>query len=236
MDAIQQALAAAKAAAAANEAAQGGTAVATAPAATGGAMVAHRPAAPAAKLNMETVSAGTMTVDHWLKPKEFGILVGDKPDLIESIKAVIDMTDGIGFVVKKGIKAGNPAKYWYTTDGATCTTGGSWEAAVAIAKGMDQKAYEYRCVDLPFKLIEDVLGKKKDVLAEAGKTVGYTTSTTNWKNWEMFYKDVQKAGLMGEKVVVEIGYERRENASKNVWGVLTFKLIGSEADELGGGD
>lgn len=227
MDAIQQALAAAKAAAEANQAAQGSTAVAVAPAANGGAMAAYAPAAPAAKLNMDTVSAGNMTVDAWLKPKEFGILVGDKTDLIDTIKATIDMTDGIGFVVKKGIKAGNPAQYKYTLDGATCTTGGSWEAAVAQMKGMDPKAYEYRCVDLPFEVLEDVVGKKQGTLIEAGKRVGYTTSTTNWKNWEMFYKDVQKAGLLNEKVVVEIGFERRENAAKNVWGVLTFKLLGS---------
>jgi hypothetical protein len=227
MDAIQQALAAAKAAAESQAAATGGTAVATAPAANGGVAVMTRPAAPAAKLNMETVSAGNMTVDAWLKPKEFGILVGDKTDLIDTIKAVIDMTDGVGFIVKKGIKAGNPAKYWYTLDGATCTTGGSWEAAVAIAKGMDPKAYEYRCVDLPFDVLEDIVGKKQGVLCEAGKKVGYTTSTTNWKNWEMFYKDVQKANLLNEKVVVEIGYEKRENANKNTWGVLTFKLLGS---------
>lgn len=231
MDAIQQAMKAAEAAAAAAQAAAPASNVATV-AAPGMSMAV---AAPAAKLNMETVSQGSMTVDLWLKPKEYGIQVGDTPKLVTApIRAIIDMTDGIGFTVKKGIKAGNPAKYWYTTDGATCTSGGSWEAAVARAKGIAAEAYEYRCVDLPFKLFADVKTGDGTLVGEAGKTAGYTTSTTNWKNWEAFYKEVQKANLLGEEVVVEIFFERRENKANNAWGVLTFKLIGSKTDELGG--
>jgi hypothetical protein len=222
---------AAKAAATAATAAQAAapaTAVATVQQSS---MAMTAPAAPAAKLNMETVSQGTMTVDLWLKPKEYGIQVGEVAKLVTApFKAVIDMTDGVGFTVKKGIKAGNPAKYWYTTDGATCTQGGSWEAAVAKAKGIDQKAYEYRCADLPFTLLDDVKTGDGTLVGEKGKTAGYTTSTTNWKNWELFYKECAKAGLLNEKVVVEIFFERRENAANNAWGVLTFKLLGSAED------
>ena len=231
MDAIQQAMAAAAAAKKATEdaaPAQTGNAVANvAP----GAMVMAAPVAPGPKLTMDTLSTGQMVVDMWIKPKEFGLLVGDKAKLFPKAKVVMDMTDGVGFIPKKGIKAGNPANYKYTTDGVTCTSGGSWEAAVVGMKNIDAKAYEYRCVDLPFELLEDIVAEG-EVLAKAGTKLGYTTSTTNWKAWEEFYTEVKNAGLLNEKVVVELGYQRRENANKNVWGIVTFKLLGSaEAGE-----
>lgn len=226
MDAIQQAMAAAEAARKATEGAapaQTGTAVANVPAQN---MAMAAPVAPGPKLTMDTLSTGQMTVDLWLKPKEFGLLVGDKPKLFPKARVEMDMTDGKGFIPKKGIKAGNPAKYWYTTDGVTCTSGGSWEQAVMNAKNLDPKAYEYRTVDLPFTLLDDIVADG-EVLASAGAKLGYTTSTTNWKAWEEFYSDVKNAGLLGERVVVELGYQRRENANKNVWGIITFKLLGS---------
>lgn len=231
MDAIQQAMAAAAAAKAATESAapaQTGTSVANVPAQN---MAMSAPVAPGPKLTMDTLSTGQMVVDMWLKPKEYGLLVGDKTKLFPKAKVVMDMTDGVGFIPKKGIKAGNPAQYKYTTDGVTCTSGGSWEAAVVQMKNLDSKAYEYRTVDLPFELLEDIT-VDGEILAKAGTKLGYTTSTTNWKAWEEFYTDVKNAGLLNEKVVVELGYQRRENANKNVWGIITFKLLGSaEAGE-----
>lgn len=230
-DPIAQAVAAAQAAAAASAAAnqtptvqqQSQSSVATYSA----------PAAPAAKLNMETVSTGALNVDAWLKPKEFGLLIGDSSDLFKNCIVSLNMKDGEGFVVKKGIKAGNPAQYFYTTDGVTCTTGGTWEAAVAKAKRIAPDAYEYRCVDLPFVLLEPVVVDGKEV-CKAGTKLGYTTSTTNWKAWEEFYKECGKAGVLSELVKVKLGHEKRENKANNKWGIITFELIGSMADEAGG--
>lgn len=177
-------------------------------------------------LTMETVSTGTLSVDSWLKPKEYGLLIGDSSKLFPTCRASIDMTDGRGFVVKRAVKGGNPAQYAYTRDGVTCVSGGSWEAAVQKMKQLDPKCSgEYRCVDLPFTLLEDVVVGNETIMA-AGKTLGYTTSTTNWKNWEMFYKAVAEAGLMGRVVEVELSAEPRSNKAGNKWGVLQFKLIG----------
>jgi hypothetical protein len=232
-DAIQQAIAAAKAAQAATATANA-AAPANAVAVQGqqGTSVATY-AAPAPKLNMESVSSGSMTVDAWIKPKEFGLLIGDSSALFENAICSIDMTDGKGFIVKKGIKAGNPAQYFYTTDGVTCTTGGSWEAAVMKAKGIDPKAYEYRCVDLPFVLLEDVVVKGV-VVSKAGTKLGYTTSTTNWKAWEEFYKVCSDAGVMDEPVKVKLGHLPRTNTAGNKWGILTLELMDTMANAEAG--
>ncbi len=226
-DAIQQAIAAAKAAQEATASAQAPAPsnVAVAPSTS---VATH--SAPAPKLSMATVSTGALNVDAWIKPKEFGLLVGDSSELFKNAVCSIDMTDGKGFVVKKGIKAGNPAQYAYTVDGVTAVTGGSWEAAIAKMKAINPGAYEYRCVDLPFVLLEDIVVDGK-VLCKAGTKLGYTTSTTNWKAWEEFYSACAEAKVLDEPVKVQLGYEKRENKAGNKWGVLTFKLLGTMAEE-----
>lgn len=224
MTPIEQAIAAAAAAKEAQAAVAAGTQVATVN--TQGGAVTTAPVAPGKALSMDALLTGAINVDAWFKPKEFGLLIGDNPHLIDAVKCIIDMTDGVGFVAKRGIKAGNPAQYFYTTDGATCTTGGSWEAAQAKARALDPRASEYRCVDLPFTLLEEVKDKKNAVVAEAGKRIGYTTSTTNWKAWEQFYRECSQQGLLGKRVEVILGAERRVNKAGNVWGTMTFQLVG----------
>lgn len=178
-------------------------------------------------LSMGSMMGASMTVDLWIKPKEYGLVIGTAAELVTTpVVATIDMVENRGFVLKYGIKGGNPAQYKYTSDGATCTSGGSWEQAQAMIRALDNKASPYRCVDLPFTLLEDVKVKDKTI-AEAGKKLGYTTSTTNWKNWEQFYKDVEKAGLMGQVVKVELTSERLTNKNANAWGVLVMKLVGA---------
>lgn len=215
-DAIAQAQAAAAQAAAATT-----TAVAVA-APAGGAVAAVTPGKP---LSMETLSTGSINVDQWIKVKEFGILIGDNKALLDTLKVSIDMTDGRGFVPKKSIKAGNPAQYWSTTDGVTCPGVGTWDQACAKARALDPKAREYRAVDLPMTLLEPAIAKGVEI-AKAGTILGHSTSTTNWGNWEQFYKDVANAGLMGKVVELELGFEARTNKNNNTWGVLTFKLVG----------
>lgn len=221
-DPVQAAIAAAQA-----KAAETSTAVAVQPQTS---TAVGAPAMPAQKLSMDNMMSG-MVVDKWIKVKDTGLLVGDNRELLSEIIVEMDMTEGQGFIPKMGIKAGNPAQYFYTTDNATCQTGGSWEAACNKARNIDQKASPYRCVDLPFKLINDLVVKDKagkDVtLAEAGTMLGYTTSTTNWGNWQAFYKEVANAGLLGQKVEVKLGYQYRSNKNGNEWGVMTFALIGA---------
>lgn len=204
------------------------------PAYTGTVALAPVAAAPAAvALSMESMSQGSMSVDKWIKVKEDGLKIGDMAGLLESIDAVINMTAGMGFILKYGVKNGNPAQYAYSTDLANAAGGGTWPAALQRIQALNPStpASPYRCVDLPFKLTADV--KVKDVVvAKAGDTLGYTTSTTNWKNWEEFYKDVDKAGLLGQDVAVKLTAQPRNNKAGNAWGVLKLELIGAvEASE-----
>lgn len=236
MSAIDEAIKAAAAAQAAAQAAAAapvaGTAVANA-APMGMSMVA--PVSNAPKLNMETVMTGQLNVDAWFKPKHLGMFIGDNKELVAEVIATITMKDGRGFIVKKGIKAGNPAQYFYTTDGVTCVSGGTWEAAVAKARSIDPKAYEYRCVDLPFDVVNPVMGRdiktgvEKELYA-AGTKLGYTTSTTNWKAWEEFYQDVAEANLMDQEVLVKVTCAPRSNKAGNEWGILEFELLGERGE------
>ena len=182
--------------------------------------------------SMETVGAGQMAVDQWLKVKEDGVLVGDNKTKHEEIRVIIDMTDGQGFRVKQGIKGGNPAQYAYTYDGRVANDGKPWDAACGRIRSLPNAggANPYPCVDLPMEVIADVIGKDgKTVEIEAGKILGYTTSTTNWTNWTLFHSEVKKADLLGQKVEVKLGYQERKNNKNNIWGVVTFKLVGLAA-------
>lgn len=232
-DPVQAAIAAAAAQAQTN-AAQGGPSTTSVPAVqnqTGTAVgAASAPVTPGQAFSMDTVGAGTMAVDTWLKVKEFGLFIGDSKALQQKVLVSIDMTDGSGFMVKQGIKGGNPAQYAYTYDGQVANDGKSWELAMARIRGYDAKAAPYPCVDLPMTVSEAV--KDKDtVLLEVGKILGYTTSTTNWTNWKLFYAEVVKAGLLGERVEVELTAQSRTNPKGNNWGVVSFKLLG-----VAGGD
>lgn len=249
LTAVQQAIAAAAAAQASQSAATAapapaaaaapGTAVAT----TSTGAVTTAVAAP--KMSMEDAMGSSLSVDAWMKVSEDGIKIGESPVLIDGdpIHVVINMTDGIGFVVKNAIKGGNPAQYAYTQDNVTATTGGSWEAAQAKIRSLPgaSGASPYRAVDLPMRVPKDivvsVLNKATKqpedvVVCPAGKTLGHTTSTTNWKAWELLYREVSSKGYMGQEILVNVGYEKRKNAGGNTWGTLTFQLIGLAAEEL----
>jgi len=227
-DAIAQAQNAAGAVASQAAAQQTGTAVSTQ--VQGGAV-----AMPTGqKMSMDQLMAGGMTVDIWVKCKEFGLVVGQTQELVSSFKVYIDMTDGVGFSCKQSIKAGNPAQYWSTYDGAMSDKGIPWNEAIQKAVALDAKARPYRSVDVPMVLMEDVKSPKGTELAKAGQRLGYSTSTTNWAAWESFYKAVVSAGLVGKCVEVEVSFEAKTNKNNNTWGIMTWKLLGEMVQDEGG--
>lgn len=184
------------------------------------------PAMAGAALSMETIGSGGMAVDKWLKVKEVGLMIGDDKTLFDSFKVMLNMVDGIGFMVKWSIKGGNPAKYASSYDGQVTATGTSWVQAQREIQALEPKATPYRSVDLPMTMLETLKNKKGDaVLIEEGQLLGYSTSTTNWALWEAFYREVVKAGLLGEQVEAEVGYIARQKGPNN-WGVVSLKLIG----------
>lgn len=223
-DPIQAAIAAATAARAAAAAAvpTPGTAVAS--------PVNTAVGAPAQKFTMEQMMAGGMSVDKWFKVNEDGIKIGDSKLINEDIIVTLDMTDGRGFVVKQGIKGGNPAQYAYTVDGVNATSGGPWSVAMQRIQQLAPGAAPYRAVDLPMTLttdLKDVGGKEA---GKVGDVVGYTTSTTNWSNWQAFYQEVSTKGLLNHTVKVKLTAQPRVNKAGNNWGVMKFELLG-EAEQ-----
>lgn len=181
---------------------------------------------PGKPLSMETIGGGSLSVDAWIKVNEDGLKIGDSA-LISTLVVSLEMTDGRGFIVKRSVKAGKtPAQYFSTYDGVTATSGGSWDTAMARALAIDPTAREYRSVDLPFRLEEVAIDIKGKEAGKVGTMLGHSTSTTNWSNWEKFYKEVSAAGLMGQTVLVKLTAQARSNKASNVWGVIAFELMG----------
>ena len=180
------------------------------------------------KLTMESMAAGAMAVDKWLKVNENGLHLGDSGLIVVPVLASIDMTEGSGFVLKYAIKGGNPAQYAYTTDMVNAVGGGTWEAAQARIRALQPGQNPYRAVDLPFTLEEEVKDVKGAVAGKPGDLVGYTTSTTNWANWDLFFKECAKEGLLGQRVLVKLSARPRTNKNNNKWGVVAFELQGAK--------
>ena len=176
-----------------------------------------------APVSMADLMVGSMSVDAWLKVKEFGLLIGGDKTLLPNITVDLDMT---AVAPCYAIKFGkNPAVYYKTYDRVSCASGGSWADACLRAQKGDPTAREYRTADLPFTVVDDIKtpdGSK--VLAAKGMRLGHSLSTTNWKNWESFYRDLASKGLQAATVRVKLGFEVR-TANNNTWGVVTFEHI-----------
>lgn len=188
--------------------------------------VANAPAATPVKLSMESMAAGSMNVDKWLKVNEDGLKIGESKLITDPILVSLDMTEGVGFMLKYAIKGGNPAQYAYTADLVNAAGGGSWPDAQARIRALAPSATPYRAVDLPFTLEQEVKAGGV-VVGVVGDTIGYTTSTTNWGNWQAFYKEVSDARLLGQRVQVKLTSQPRTNKAGNVWGVVAFELVGA---------
>lgn len=177
------------------------------------------------KPSMATVAAATGLITRttpYVKVNEFGIMIGkDKKTLLDGFKGQILMVEDKGFQVKHTIRFGNPATYLSTYDGAGCDKGGSWGDAMVKAKMADPKAEPYPAADIIVELSEEI--KLKEQTLAAGSFVGINTSKSNFSEWQDFYQEVAAAGLLGEKVSVDLGH-KEINYNGNTWGVITFRL------------
>ena len=186
----------------------GATAVATAPGAV-------------APVTMDQLMKSTIQADYWLKVNEFGITLGKSDDLVQRVLVDIDMVDvRPGF----GYRAGaNPPKYWKTYDKVYANNGEPWSECLRQARIIDPGVREYPLVDFVGTLVEDVKGSSGR-LAQAGETVAHTTSVTNWKNFNNFYRTLQKLSLHDQIVRVILSKEKR-TGNGNTWGVIKFDYV-----------
>lgn len=224
---IEEQIAAAQAAAA-NHTAQQGSAVAVATP-TAGAVAVPSPMGTGRRLSDEDMMIGGVSVDVWFKPTHFGIQFGSSAQLVQSFIAELDLRERLlNYAIKFGQ---NPTTYLKSYDGAMCSSGGTWDQAIARAKAVEPTARPYNSVDLPFTVLETVKGADGSILAEAGKRAGYATSTTNWNHWESFYNLCKQKGFNPRDpnpdfsiVKVKLTNEPRAKGT-NKWGVVKFDFL-----------
>jgi hypothetical protein len=176
----------------------------------------------------QMIEESTMSVDAYLKAEKAGFLIGDdKKNYVDTIDVEFRFSQVKVFY---GIRYGaSPTKYERSYDRIlNARNKRPWADCVAEGMRMDPKCRgDYRGVDLPFTVVNDVIGKDgKTVLIGAGKTLGWTSSVTNWKQWLEFsapYYKLMDNGAIAEDALVrgKIVHELGENKDFT-WGLVTF--------------
>ncbi|BCJ91724.1 hypothetical protein IZ6_24590 [Terrihabitans soli] len=172
-------------------------------------------------LTLEDMEIGGLAdIAAWLKVTEFGMTIGADKTLFDEIELILPLAD---VAYSEVVRYGNPAKYEKTYNRETTVEGDTWPNAILRAKKVDPKANPYRAADLPFIVVADLVNKKKEVLVEAGKRIGHSTSVTNFKKFLAFTKELRSKGVdpTRDTIKVTIGFEEQKN-DKGTWGVITF--------------
>ncbi|AKU43597.1 hypothetical protein CPT_Seuss71 [Caulobacter phage Seuss] len=230
-DAINASIAAARALAAnaANTAADqetGGGAVAVPGAGTAVAQSGGKPVSLGEVLNQ-----GGLRVDAYLKVDKTGFLIGT--DLMNTFEE-IDVEFRLGDVVPYyGLRYGaSPTKYLKSFDRLVeSRTKKSWQAAISEAMASDPKCRgDYPTVDIPFTMRETLTAekgeKKGQALIEAGQTLGWTASVTNFKDFAAFIKpfdDMRTLGQIDDNLILagKLKFKARSGNGNN-WGAALF--------------
>jgi hypothetical protein len=181
-------------------------------------------------LGLDDMLGGGVSVDHWLKVTPYGLTIGDKTMPMAKLEAFIDMAEiAYSFQVKYSLNG--KAVYHRTYDRVLDAQGGSWAETIRKAQQIDPKAYEYRSAEIPATITADV--KNKDgsaVAAVAGDRVGLTLSTTGWKQFQAFVKDLARKNVDPKSAVIKLtlGFQTMSKPGVQDWGVPTFL----EAEEV----
>ena len=180
-------------------------------------------------LSMETFMSMGISVDLWLKPDYVGMTVGENSTPVEEVIVEIDMTEHTGFTPIFGIRFGkDPVRYDYTRDAVTNKDGLNWQAALYQAYMIDPTVSPYRAVQIPMTVLKECKNMKQETVASAGSSLGYTTSVTNFPQWEELYRHCVREKLIGHRVAVKLtNIPKAKNNNK--WGVIHFELLGASA-------
>jgi hypothetical protein len=194
--------------------------------ATGSNVVPMQAPNPGRPVSMrEMVAEGGMSVKAYLKVDKAGFTLGaDTSTYHKEFEVEFRLNQAMPFY---GVRFGNPAKYLKSMDRIVeKNSRRSWADVVAEAGRLDPRCKgDYRAVDLPFTSVKDI--KSGEVSVEAGETLGWTSSITNWKAWEEFVKPyfvMMDAGTLNEDALVRgrIVHTQKKDG-QNVWGILTFE-------------
>lgn len=159
--------------------------------------------------------------DVWLSTKNTGFAIKGHNVPIESLGPVglalpTDMQPFYGLRVQ----INGAATYYKTADRLTCLkTGRPW--GQLLQEAASQGAREYRGFDIRLTALEDVKDMKGAVVLEAGKTMGYSTSITNFDDLAAFALKVRNGGLYNTDLVLTVRCDVRKNdKNKDGWGAL----------------
>ena len=196
------------------------------------------------EMSMDTMSNSDLLVQDWLKPSYHGMVLGSAPStLLNPFQVEIDMTENVGYMLCQMVRwtvagaTGDQTNYVHTYVGLIGSDGQPWANAVMTAYGTttDPKKpnVPFPSVQLPMRLINDIANQQGEVIAQAGIMIGHTTAKTGWQNWQNFHNACKQAGLLGQKVIVEVS--NQPVAPKGItykWGTLEFKLIGQAQGQI----
>lgn len=170
-------------------------------------------------------------VDQFIKLSEYGLVLTkeQKTPIPGPIRLKVDLAQ-LEKAFFEGVSYSNPPIYVKTYDREFTTSGEPWVDALAKARKADPKVKPYVGLDFSGKTVTDVKSVDgKEILAKAGVTLGYATTYTAGKNVKDFFAQIEKLGLTGKVILVDLGYESM-NRNGYSWGIPTFTVIG-EATE-----
>ena len=194
--------------------------------ATGGALATQTAPGQLAKPSMAAVAeSGGISVDDYLRMDQAGFQLGDMKKYFEEFEAELDMTEVIPIYSARG-EAGGNTKFLKSYDGLTeARLGTNFQQAVAHLEATTKCSGIYQTVEIPLTLLDDVKDTAGTVGATEGARIGITPSVTGFKEFQSFYRQLQKQGLQEATVKVRVKHLMRTNKNNNKWGVATFELL-----------
>lgn len=186
------------------------------------------PQAPARPVSMmEMLAEGGMSVKAYMKVDKPGFTIGSDTSVYhKEFNVEFRLADAKPFY---SIRYGSPAKYLRSIDRVTETRSRRpWADALVEAQRLDVKCKgDYRAVEIPFVVLQDILDGDKKVLVSEGEAIGWTSSITNWKPFAEFigpYFQMIASGQITDDTVLRgkiVHFQGKSDA--NTWGLVHFK-------------
>lgn len=186
--------------------------------------------------SLDDFLSGGMQVDKWLQVKDGGFRL-DRNDkaFIDEFEADLDVSSVQLFVGVRAEFAGNNVQYAKSFDGGRTTSRGENFAVVArhFKENSLKPADPYRGADMTLILTSDVTQGKATIPAKT--RVGYTTPVTGFAPLQALLKQLTAEGLAsdagggrlsGPRVRVRCTHEVKTNNSGQDYGVLHFEYLG----------
>jgi len=168
-----------------------------------------------------------IVVDEYLLPKTEGLKISSEmKGLLDDVLVEIDLTQVVPIAQVRCNTGGNTT-FIKSYDGVTTSTGENMQTALLNArKSFEKIDGPYKTVEIPMTLVDDVKDPKGTLTFDAGTEIGYTPSLTGFKEFQKFWKKIQKQdpAMLSKTVKVKVSHLKRTNRNNNEWGVCVFEL------------